>query len=383
MLNATSNTAISDAQDEAVHSIIPRQAIENYQKPILILDGERLRTQARRFKKAMPRVQAHYAVKCNQHPTILSIFHNEGVRFEIASQQELEDLMALGVNPPDVLFSNPIRSPKHLQFAVEQGIEWYVIDSVEELNKTHRVKPDAKFYLRIFTSNEGSTYELSSKFGAANNDIDKIIKAAKVLNADLAGVTFHAGSQCLNVQNWVIGIRAARELFDTLMTNGFNPRLLNIAGGYPVEVSSNAPVPSIEEIGSAINQELTAFPNDVHVIAEPGRFFVSEACTFLCRVIGTATRNGQSWLYLDAGLFNGLADINDMPYQLKTDVKGDTVEWRVAGPTCDSYDTFTHSYPLPANLQADDFIYIEAIGAYSYSTSTTFNGFAIPEVTIV
>ena len=63
-----------------------------------------------------------------------------------------------------------------------------------------------------------------------------------------------------------------------------------IGGGYPVRHVK--PIPSIEVIGEVVNEGLKAFPEDVQVIAEPGRYLVSDAGYFVCRVLGTASRAG-------------------------------------------------------------------------------------------
>lgn len=361
--------------------LLRQLAADSYERPFLLLEERLLREKAKRFMAAMPRVQPHFAVKCNPINDILAIFKSEGVRFEMASKKELEQLLDIGVDPSEVFYSNPIKSPEHLAFAVKNNVQWYVVDSVDELRKIHTAKPDAKFYLRLHTSNEGSTFELSSKFGATGSDVSDIINTAVKLNADLAGVTFHAGSQCLNVQNWVIGIRAARNVFDEMISAGLRPRLLNLGGGYPVELDKS--VPSIETIGAAVSAELDAFPDNVQVIAEPGRFLVADTGSYVCRVAGTATRGGQRWLYLDTGYYSGLMELDDMPYSFLTDRNGPLIDWRLAGPTCDSIDAFKASYALPADLQADDFIYMQSAGAYTNSTASSFNGFDIPDVKIV
>jgi ornithine decarboxylase len=354
---------------------------DSYRQPMLLLQRQLIREKARRFIAAMPRVHPHFALKCNPLPEIISILQQEGVGFEVASKKELELLLAQDVDPAAVFYSNPIKSNEHLQFAVDQGVQWYVVDSVDELRKIHSAKPDAKLYLRIYTSNEGAVWELSSKFGANDGDVADIIAVARELNADLAGVTFHAGSQCLNIQNWVAGIRSARKLFDQLEALGFNPRLLNIGGGYPVPLGSAAP--EIEEIGVAISKQLDAFGDHVKVIAEPGRYLVADAGYFVCRVVGTASRGDQRWLYLDAGFYGGLIEMNDLPFNLHTDRSGAKRDWHMAGPTCDSIDVFKKPRQLPQDLQADDFVYIEAGGAYTNSTACEFNGFAMPEVQFI
>ena len=41
----------------------------------LLVDPQIIRTKARRFKAAMPRVHPHYAVKANPHPAVLRTLH--------------------------------------------------------------------------------------------------------------------------------------------------------------------------------------------------------------------------------------------------------------------------------------------------------------------
>ncbi len=73
----------------------------------------------------------------------------EGVGFEIASISELDLLLGLGVPAAEIYYSNPMKSRAYLEYAASKGVEWYVLDSVEELRKIVSVKPDAKMYLRI------------------------------------------------------------------------------------------------------------------------------------------------------------------------------------------------------------------------------------------
>jgi ornithine decarboxylase len=159
---------------------------------------------------------------------------------------------------------------------------------------------------------------------------------------------------------------------------GLKPRLLNIGGGYPVRHTK--PIPSIETIGEVVNRQLASLPADVRVMAEPGRFLVSDAGWFVCRVVGTATRGGQRWVYLDAGMFGGIIETTEgLQYEVVTDRGGKLIPWTVAGPTCDSVDIVMREQLLPEDLQADDFVYIPNAGAYTTSYASNFNGFPLPE----
>ncbi|HEX6690277.1 MAG TPA: hypothetical protein VF110_03935, partial [Burkholderiales bacterium] len=256
-----------------------------------------------------------------------------------------------------------------------------VIDSTDELRKVHEVKADAKLYLRIAAPNIGSDWPLSGKFGAGSSEAREIVAAAAKRGADLAGVTFHVGSQCRNPENWRVALEKARSLFDAMAKAGLKPRLLNIGGGYPVRHVK--PIPSIEMIGQVVNEGLKAFPEDVQVIAEPGRYLVSDAGYFVCRVLATASRGGKRWMHWDAGMFGGIIETTEgLKYKIRTDRSGPDVAWTVGGPTCDSVDIVMRDEPLPSDLQEGDFVYIRNAGAYTTAYASQFNGFPLPEVRV-
>ncbi len=361
---------------------VKKQLEKGYDKPFLILDSEIVRIKARRFKQAMPRVAPHFAVKSNPDPRVLKLLIEEGVGFEIASIAELDLLLGLGVQAQEIYYSNPVKSRRYLEYAAEKGVEWYVLDSLEELRKIFSVKKDAKLYLRIDTSNIGSDWPLGGKFGAYAPEVDEIILEAAKLGADLAGVTFHVGSQCRNPENWRIGIRRAKEVFEAMRTAGLNPRLLNLGGGYPVQHVK--PIPSIEVIGDIVNESIADLPQEMRIMAEPGRYLVSDAGYFVCRVIGTATRADRRWAYWDAGMFGGIIETTEgLRYQIETDRRGKLIPWSVAGPTCDSVDIIMKEEMLPEDLQEGDFIYIRNAGAYTTAYASNFNGFPLPDVIVI
>ena len=355
---------------------------QTYQGPYLLLDSRIIREKADRFFAAMPRVKPHFAVKSNPDIRILALLHESSVGFEIASRAELQDLLAIGVQAADVFYSNPIKARDHLQFAIDSGVKWFACDSAEEMEKILELKPDAHLYLRIRTSNSGANWPLAGKFGADERQVEELIALAVARRADLCGVTFHVGSQCTLIGSWVEGVAAAKRVFGKMQEAGLRPALLNIGGGFPVTL--NEPVPTIEQIGKAVNRELADLPEDIRIIAEPGRYLVSDAGYFVCRVIGTATRDGKRWAYLDAGYYSGLMELTDsFGYRVFSSSQGVQTEWTLAGPTCDSVDVCSRRQKLPANLREGDFLFIEHAGAYSTSCATAFNGFDMPYLRLI
>jgi ornithine decarboxylase len=361
--------------------LVRQAARQKYTRPFLIIDTAIVREKLRRFRAAMPRVRPHYAVKANPDRRVVKVLAQEGAGFEIASTGELDLLLSLGVPAAEVFFSNPMRSREANGYAAAKGLRWFVVDSVDELRRMHGVDPTAQLYLRIATPNIGSDWPLSGKFGAGAGDAREIIAAAAKLGADLAGVTFHAGSQCRNPANWRVGMEKARIVFDAMIKAGLKPRLLDIGGGFPVRHVK--PIPSIEVIGEVVNEALKAFPAEVQVLAEPGRVLVSDAGYFVCRVLGTATRGGKRWMHWDAGLFGGVIETTEgLKYKIRCNRSGPDIAWNIAGPTCDSVDVVMREEPLPSDLQEGDFIYLRNAGAYTTAYASEFNGFPLPEVRV-
>ncbi|CAE6509853.1 MAG TPA: type III PLP-dependent enzyme [Nitrosomonas nitrosa] len=355
---------------------------KGYSRPFLLVDSNIIRNKIRRFKAAMPRVHPHYAAKANPDPRVLRTLIEEGAGFEIASIAELDLLLSMGVPAAEIYYSNPMKSRAYLEYAAAKGVEWYVLDSIEELHKIVSIKSDAKLYLRIDTPNIGSDWPLAGKFGTHLADIKEIIDEAAHIGADLAGVTFHVGSQCRNPQNWRVGIERAKNVFADMRQAGLRPRLLNIGGGYPVRHVK--PIPSIEVIAEVVNAAIADLPADIRVMAEPGRYLVSDSACFVCRVVGTATRNGKRWMYWDAGIFGGIIEVSEgLRYEILTNRQGNKIPWSIAGPTCDSVDVLMHDEPLPDDIQEGDFIFIPNAGAYTTAYASNFNGFPLPDVIVL
>jgi len=121
------------------------------------------------------------------------------------------------------------------------------------------------------------------------------------------------------------------------------------------------------------------FPPGIEVFAEPGRAVVGEAGILVCSVVAKAKRDGEDWLYLDAGVFTGLMEsIGGIQYVFTTHKNGRRRKWVVAGPTCDSMDVISKDTELP-DLEVGDRVYISSAGAYTTAYASRFNGFSIPK----
>ena len=131
------------------------------------------------------------------------------------------------------------------------------------------------------------------------------------------------------------------------------------------------------ELARVINAEIERlFAPDIQILAEPGRFLVASAATSVARVIGKAVRNGKRCYYIDDSVYHTFSGIifDHCQYPLVSFKSGKKEVCAVFGQTCDGLDVISQSDLLP-NLEVDDLVYAENIGAYGSASATYFNGF--------
>jgi len=366
------------AQAQARALAQPHAGAVGVPTPYLLCDLSVIDGKVARLRASLPGVVPYYAMKANSDPRVLTHVKALGVRFEIASIHELDVLESIGVDPGGVIFSNPVKPDRAIASAWERGVPTMVVDDLDEIEKIAKVSSDIRLCLRLETVNTGSDWPLTGKFGATASEAMDIIAHCAKAGLNLIGLTFHVGSQCRNLDNWHAGIENAKLLIERMRAAGLSPSLLNLGGGFPVQ--HTRPMPTIEEIGRTVGKSLAGLEGFT-VIAEPGRYLVGDSCWMVTRVVGTATRKGRRWIYLDVGAFTGLAEtLESFDYELKTDRTGREIPVTVAGPTCDTADVLFQEKTLPEDLQAGDFVYIPNAGAYTTAYASTFNGFPLPSM---
>ena len=367
-----------------------QQLAREHGTPLFIIDHEVLRETYRQFKKYMPRVQAYYAVKSNPHPEVVRTLYKMGASFDVASMPEFELVHDYIKHLPakerqdfiwdKIIYANPVKAIETLE-ALDQYKILLTYDNIEEVKKIKKHAPNSGLVLRLQVPNTGSVVELSSKFGCPSGEAVDLMLAAKKAGLGVEGISFHVGSQCTNFENYIQALNLAAGIFNEANSRGLNLKLLDIGGGFPAPYDSQ--VKPFKELAKKINSEIDRlFPKDIEILAEPGRFMSATCATLVAKVIGKADRSGKRLYYIDDGIYHTYSGVlcDHIPYQLKAIKKGKTQISSVFGPTCDALDTISLSNPLP-DLKIGDYVYSENIGAYTWASSTNFNGF--PPATVI
>ncbi len=352
--------------------------------PVVIIDHAILRANYAAFKKHLPKVQAYFAVKANAEPAIVRSLYQVGASFDVASLPEFmlvyENIKHL---PPKaqqdfiwdkIIYANPTK-PQETLLALDQYKPLVTFDNLTELKKIKQFAPHAGVVVRLRVPNTGSMVELSSKFGCDPGEAVDLIEAAFNMGLVAEGISFHVGSQCTNFQNFVQALEMSAAVMKEAKSRGHEIKIIDIGGGFPAPYNKH--VKPFSLLARKINSEIDRlFPKEIQIIAEPGRFLVATAATSVARIIGKAVRDGKRAYYIDDSVYHTFSGIifDHCQYHLKAFKKGKTEVCAVFGQTCDALDTISFSEELP-ELEIDDLVYAENIGAYSSASATWFNGF--------
>ena len=352
-------------------------------RPTVVFDLEVMRAKYRALDRGLGDATIHYAVKANPAPEVVAAVAALGGQFDCASRGEIDLCLGLGVEPHRIAFGNTIKRAADIAHAHRMGVEQFAVDAEEEMHKIAEHAPGARVIVRMLVEASQADWPLSRKFGCSRREALRLMDLGRYLGLDIAGISFHAGSQLREPRMWAMALDAAHELWTEAAEAGHALRIVNIGGGFPAFYGQ--PLPATEDYAAEVMRMVRArFGTEVQVMAEPGRGLVAEAGVIVAEVVLAAKKDQDDlvrWVFLDIGKFSGLAETIDeaIRYQFETR-HGDeaTGPCILAGPSCDSADVLYEKRPvqLPLALEAGDKVRILCTGAYTTSYSSVgFNGF--------
>ncbi|HEV3365654.1 MAG TPA: type III PLP-dependent enzyme [Acidimicrobiia bacterium] len=358
--------------------------------PFLVCDLDAIERRYEELTDLLPGLAVFFAMKSNSAGPVLRRVCQLGGRCEVASVAEMRLAEAAGAAPADLLYSNPVKAPDQIAEAATAGLYRFAFDSESELRKIAAHAPGASVYARLRVDDHTSLFPLSRKFGTSVEAAGDLLLLASSLGLVPYGLTFHVGSQCTNPMAWEGAIEQCGAVMRRLLRAGTRLEMLNVGGGFPARYT--APVPDVSLIAAVITGALRRLPYQPGLLAaEPGRYLVAESGVLAATVIGVDQRDGERWVYLDVGGYNGMMEAvqtgGRWHFPLLTSrpdhFKAETVPTTVTGPSCDSSDTLFYGAALPFGLELGDRVYIGTAGAYTSSYASSFNGFPPPRLLYV
>lgn len=372
---------------------IAREVIKNQETDdaFFICDLSDLEYKVKLWSRELPRVTPYFAMKSCPDPIVLRTLNRLGVNFDCSNKVEMEAVLEMGVTPSRIVYANTYKCSSHLRYALEHGVTLMTFDTAEELSKI--TDKSTRLLLRIVANDYGSRLSFNDRFGCDLDNAEALLQLARNMSLNVVGISFHVGSSYHHSEIFLHSIAEAKFLFEIGENLGFQMTVLDIGGGFPGGLRD---IRRFLEVSKTVRSSIDQyFPENrgYQIIAEPGQFLVSSAFTLVTKVIAIrkSTIHGDGSMLrhqdviINESIYNCISrdlykflDVMihplNPPYDRSRDVK--STLW---GASCSPLDCIAKELYL-FDVNVDDWLLMDNMGAYSIAFASGFNGLGFPTV---
>ena len=337
-----------------------------------------------------------FAVKANASLAVLRTLALKGAGADVVSEGELRLALKAGILADRIVFSGVGKTDDELAFALETGIHQINAESAPEIDRlsaiASRMGRTAPVAIRVNPDVDAHTHAKIStgaaihKFGIPIPQVSDLAgRIAGLPGLRFAGLAQHIGSQLTELDPFAASFAKLRALVLDLRGRGIAVPRLDLGGGLGIPYARDEVPPPPAAYGEVIRTHLGDL--GCAITLEPGRMLVGNAGVLVARVVCVKTVPGRTFVIVDAGMndlvrpamYGALHDILPLA-EPAPEAPLSPVD--VAGPICETGDTFARRIPLPP-LAEGDLIAFASAGAYGASMSSTYNGRRlVPEVLV-
>jgi len=323
-----------------------------------------------------------YSAKANTNQALLKLFADLGCGLDIVSGGELYRGLKSGFMPDRVVYSGVGKSADEIDYALEQGILMFNVESLVELElineRAGRLNKRAPIAIRVNPNVDPKTHPYIStglkknKFGIdAESALEGYRMAERLEYVDVIGVACHIGSQITESDPFEEALKSLKVLIKKLKQMGIDIKYLDMGGGLGITYADEKP-PPISEYAGIIIEQLKDM--DLKLVLEPGRVFVGNAGILVTKVLYRKTGGAKNFIIVDAGmndlmrptLYNAFHAIEPVVNSGKEPIVADVV-----GPICESSDFLAVDRSM-ATVDGGDLLAVMSAGAYGYVMSSNY-----------
>lgn len=365
-----------------------------YSTPFYLYSAAGLRENYQNFAEALQALPMHarifYALKANSNQAIITLLRQCGCGADVVSGGEIKRALKAGISPQDMVFSGVGKSHDELNFALQQGILQFNVESLSELELLNalacqqgkvaeialRVNPDvdAKTHSKI------STGKSENKFGIGLAEAESIYHLAQGMQAVKAvAIAIHIGSQLLDLQPYEEAWSKIFILAEKLLAQGIDLQRLDLGGGLGISYDGKETIALADytALVARIFAPLQAKAPHLSLMFEPGRLLVGNSGILITRILHIKEGAEKRFIVVDAAmndfmrptLYDGYHKIAPLAAFDESDMSA----CDIVGPVCESGDFFGKGQVLPLSIKAGDLLYIADVGAYGAVMSGTYN----------
>ena len=405
------NLAVNQAGHLTVAGLDTTALAQQYGTPLMLMDEMVVRNRCREYIKAMADFlpagsKPLYASKALSLKRIYEIMGEEGMGVDVVSSGELYTAVKAGFPMENAYFHGNSKTDADIRFAMENGIGYFVCDSMDELTAINaeaaRREIRQKVLLRLTPGIDPHTHEkintgrIDCKFGAAietGQAEELILYALSLENIDLQGYHCHIGSQIFDHTPFCdAAILMLEFMAEIKAKHGFCAPVLNLGGGMGVPyVESDGSIDytaNIRNIGKLITEACQRLELDEPVVLmEPGRSIVADAGVTLYHVTTVKQIPGvKNYAAVDGGMADNprfalyQAEYTVLPASRMNDERDFVCT--IAGCCCESGDLIQEDVALPKPNRGD-LLAVLTTGAYNYSMASNYNRIPRPPVVML
>ena len=387
----TAHLPALDYHDSALHMerVSIDEVVKHYGTPCYVYSKQAILDVYQAYTDSFASLnhQICYAVKANSNLAVLGVLAQAGAGFDIVSRGELMRVLAAGGEASRVVFSGVGKTYSDIEYALNQGIGCFNVESISELtlinDVAQQLDKSAPISLRVNPDVDAKTHPYIStglkdnKFGIAHEEAIAVYQQATELShIDIVGIDCHIGSQLTEVEPFVAALDKVIELIHKLRDKGIELHHIDLGGGLGVRYIDETPV-SIDEFAQALLPKLTEL--GLTVFFEPGRSIVANAGVLLTRVDVLKPTEHKNFAIVDAAMNDLIrpalyqAEMAVIPAVLPKnglDTEG-TQPWDIVGAICETGDFLAKDRLLALNT--GDILAITGAGAYGFAMSSNYN----------
>lgn len=371
---------------------------EEFGTPLYVYSRRSLIDHCRHIERAFGGIDHRtcYAVKANANPSLLRIIAAEGLGADVVSGGELRLALASGFAPETITFSSVGKRDDEIDYAIEQEIHAFNVESTEELevlnNRAGAVGKKAPVLLRVNLDIRagGHRYITTSvrenKFGIPKEQAIGVLGWARDLpHIHVRGIHSHLGSQITDVSTFTSAATSLVELVNDLRREGIDIGELDFGGGFGVQYRGyvqhpDLPVEDPEVTGlSAASLVKSVLPvlksSGCSISIQPGRSIMAHTGVLLVRVLFRKESGSKVFIVADGGMNDLLRPSLYQAFHQVVPLKVHGAAHEVVdvvGPVCEAGDFFALDRSLP-RVTRGDYLAVMCTGAYGFVLASNYN----------
>lgn len=339
-----------------------------------------------------------YAVKANSNLAILKYLGELGCGFDIVSGGELLRVLESGCDPKKVVFSGVAKTEKEIEFALNNDILCFNVESSSELSRINHIAGSlnkiASISIRVNPDVDASTHEYIStglkknKFGVSVFTALELYQYAhkSMPNIKIKGVDCHIGSQIFSIKAYKESISKIINLIDLLEKEGIALEHIDMGGGFGVPYfQDNQQEIDLISLSEEISKLMSSKQNKLKFIIEPGRFLTANSGILLTKIEYIKCNETKNFALIDAGMNDLLRPSLYQAFHkiMEVTIKKNVVEktYDVVGPVCETGDFLGKERKL--KIEEGDYLAVLSCGAYGMSMSSNYNSRARPAEVLI